>query len=100
MLLVSRRIEYRFGMCFVSLQEGLGIVKVTIGPNKRVFLSCISPTPLSYDNIPRGFHHRKYLEMDPKFAAELGITMDTEVGLAVHCKFGCVCFYANMFSDK
>ena len=48
-------------------------------PKERVFLSCISPTPLSYDNIQRGVHHRKYLEMDPKFAAELDITTDTEV---------------------
>lgn len=62
------------------LQEGLGIVQVTlVEPEERVFLACISPTPLPYEHVKKGMNHRRYLEMDPRFAAELGIIHDTEV---------------------
>ena len=37
--------------------------------------------PLSYDSIKKGVHRRKYLEIDPKFAAELNVLDDTEVRL-------------------
>ena len=55
-------------------------MKVTVsGPQERVFLACISPTPLSYEHVPKNMHHRHYLEVDPKFAAEMGIAEGTEV---------------------
>lgn len=55
-------------------------MKVTlVHPVEIVFLACISPTPLPYEHVKRGMNHRKYLEMDPRFAAELGIKNDTEV---------------------
>lgn len=59
-------------------------MKVTIASPKdqeqeRVFLSCVSPKPIPYEHVPRGMNHRKYMEIDPKFADELGITQDTEV---------------------
>jgi len=67
-----------------ALQEGLGVVKVTATNPKgqeKVFISCISPTPLEYANVRRGIHHRKYLEMDPRFADSLEITNDTEASI-------------------
>ena len=68
----------------LQLQEGLGIVKVTVGtPREHVFLACISPLPLPYEHVPEGVHHRDYLEVDPKFAAEMGITQDTEVSTSM-----------------
>lgn len=68
----------------LPLQEGLGIVQVTlVHPREHVFLACISPTPLPYEHVKKGMNHRRYLEMDPKFAAELGITHDTEVRCTV-----------------
>ena len=67
-------------MSGLSLQEGLGIVKVTVSsPQERVFLACISPTPLPYEHVPKDLHHRHYLEVDPKFAAEMGISQGAEV---------------------
>ena len=77
-----------------SLQEGLGIVKVTVGsPQERVFLSCVSPMPIAYERVPKGMAHREYMEIDPKFAAELGISPNTEVcHLFFSFFFSCVCW--------
>ncbi len=60
------------------------MVKVTTVDSKgkeKVILSCISPTPLEYGQVlnHKGIHHRKYLEMDPRFAEALDISQDTEV---------------------
>lgn len=67
---------------FSLAQEGLGIVQVTIHePREQVFLACISPTPLPYEHVKKGMNHRRYLEIDPRFAAELGIAHDSEVVL-------------------
>ena len=50
-----------------------------------MFLACISPTPLPYEHVKKGMNHRNYLEIDPKFAAELGIAHDTEVSQHTEC---------------
>ena len=59
-------------------------MKVTfVKPDKeeKIFLSCLCPMPLEYANVHRGIPHRKYLEMDPKFAEGLGIGQDTEASV-------------------
>ena len=52
-------------------------MKVTLA--SRVFISCVSPRPIPYEHVPKGMSHKKYMEIDPKFAAELGISNDTDV---------------------
>ena len=59
-------------------QEQLLIVRVTLA-NECVFISTLSPAAIPYAHTQRGVSRRRYLEVDPKFAAELGISQDTEV---------------------
>ena len=57
----------------------MAIVRVTL-PNERSFLTTLSPSPLSYDRVKKGMSRDRYLEIDTRFAKELGITLPyTEV---------------------
>ena len=64
---------------FCWSQDHVAIVRVTLS-NERSFLTTLSPTPLSYDLVRKGMPRDRYLEIDTRFAKELGITLpDTEV---------------------
>ena len=87
------------GLCITVLQEGLTIVKVTLAsPQERVFLSCMSPRPIPYKHVPKGMSHRTYMEIDPKFAAELGISNDTEVSYFWCSGIVCLDFKISIFT--
>ena len=68
---------------FCCSQDHVAIVRVTLS-NERSFLTTLSPTPLSYDLVRKGVSRDRYLEIDTKFAKELGITIPgTEVTVKV-----------------
>lgn len=41
--------------------------------NGSSFLATLCPEAIPYDEVQKGVSHRKYLEIDGAFAAELGI---------------------------
>lgn len=88
--------------CILSnteLQEGLAVVKVTIAhPRELVFLSCVSPKPIPYEHVQKGMKHREYLEIDPRFGAELGISQDTVVCCSL--VLGEFFFFLNVLAIK
>ena len=68
----------------------MAIVRVTLS-NERSFLATLSPTPLSYDLVRKGVSRDRYLEIDTRFAKELGITVPgTEVIVELETHTFCV----------
>ena len=50
--------------------------------NGRSFLATLCPEAIPYDEVQKGVSHKKYLEIDSAFAAELGISVK-EQGVTV-----------------
>ena len=50
----------------------LSIVRVML-LNGTSFLATLCPEAIPYDEVQKGVSHKKYLEIDSAFAAELGI---------------------------
>ena len=61
-------------------QEQLAIVRVSLMTGD-FFLATLCPAPLPYENVHKGVRRKQYLEIDPKFALQLGIGPDTEVSM-------------------
>lgn len=53
--------------------------------NGRSFLATLCPEAIPYDEVQKGVSHKKYLEIDSAFAAELGISVK-EQGVTVSVK--------------
>jgi hypothetical protein len=53
-------------------------------PNGTSFLATLCPEAIPYDQVLKGVSHKKYLEIDSAFAAELGIRV-REQGITVKC---------------
>ena len=51
-------------------------------PNGTSFLATLCPEAIPYDQVLKGVSHKKYLEIDSAFAAELGIRV-FEQGITV-----------------
>lgn len=51
-------------------------------PNGTSFLATLCPEAIPYDQVLKGVSHKKYLEIDSAFAAELGIRV-REQGITV-----------------
>ena len=66
----------------------MSIVRVML-LNGRSFLATLCPEAIPYDEVQKGVSHKKYLEIDSAFAAELGISVK-EQGVTVSVKLMCV----------
>ena len=51
-------------------------------PSGTPFLATLCPVAIPYDQVLKGVSHKKYLEIDSAFAAELGIRV-FEQGITV-----------------